>query len=229
MESTRHVPVRQLILVPAVITLAVTILRLLGELLDWSPVHFSREAGGGGSLVGIAWLVPIFGIWFGVKLARMGEAPASSWRAVGAAAGGLAIAIGSVVVATQLGLSPMAMLVLMAATSLLAAWVATLGWPALGRTLVAYGVAARVPVVLVMLAAIIGSWGTHYDVSGPEFAVVDTWNPLLKWLVIGVVPQLTVWIALTIIFGVLFGVPAAALARRRVARPIDEEPNPAHA
>jgi CHASE2 domain-containing sensor protein len=36
---------RQLILVPAVITLAVTLLRLVGELQNWSPTLFSREPG----------------------------------------------------------------------------------------------------------------------------------------------------------------------------------------
>ena len=45
--------VRQLILVPAVITLGVTLLRLVGELAGWSPALFNREAGGGGALVGI--------------------------------------------------------------------------------------------------------------------------------------------------------------------------------
>ena len=52
----------RLICVPALITLGVTLLRLIGELQNWSPRLFNREAGGGGALVGIAWLVPIFGI-----------------------------------------------------------------------------------------------------------------------------------------------------------------------
>ena len=53
-----------LIAVPAAITLAITALRLTGEMLHWSPRFFSREAGGGLAVVGIAWLVPLFGIWF---------------------------------------------------------------------------------------------------------------------------------------------------------------------
>ena len=67
----------KLILVPAVITLAVTLLRLVGELQGWSPALFSRAAGGG-RLVGISWLVPVFGAWFGWKLARAGSGPAAS-------------------------------------------------------------------------------------------------------------------------------------------------------
>ena len=38
-----------------------------------------------------------------------------------------------------------------------------LAWPALGRTLLAYGLAARIPVALLMLVAMLGNWGTHYD------------------------------------------------------------------
>ena len=63
---------------PAVITLAVTLLRLVGELQGWSPLLFNREAGGGGALVGISWLVPVFGAWFGWKLAGPARARRAS-------------------------------------------------------------------------------------------------------------------------------------------------------
>ena len=49
----------RLILVPAVITLAVTLLRLVGQLQGWSPTLFNRECGFCGALVGIVWLVPV--------------------------------------------------------------------------------------------------------------------------------------------------------------------------
>ena len=228
METDRSVPVGRLILVPALITLAITVLRLTGELLDWSPRYFSKEAGGGGSLVGIAWLVPVFGIYFGMKLARMGFLPKSAWRAAGAALGGLVITIGSAMFAGALGLAPGWMLVIMSAASIAGLWVASLGWPALSGVLVAYGLAARIPVVLVMLFAILGNWGTHYDVSGPEFASVDAWPPVHKWLAIGALPQLTAWMAFTMVFGMLFGAPAAALAGRR-ERVAADEASPAHA
>ena len=78
-EST-PVSVRDLILVPAGITLGVTILRLVGELNGWSPALFNSEAGGGGAIVGITWLVPVFGIYFALKLARSGAAPTSAAR-----------------------------------------------------------------------------------------------------------------------------------------------------
>src|SRR4030095_9815873 len=85
MESLFH-----LVRVPALITLGVTLLRLIGELLNWSPVLFNREAGGGGALVGIAWLVPIFGIYFALKLSQPGTAPLKAGKTVLYAVSGLA-------------------------------------------------------------------------------------------------------------------------------------------
>ena len=69
-----------LVTVPAIITLAVTLLRLLGEVQNWSPRFFSRQAGGAGAIVGIVWLVPIFGIYFADARQR-GRRPASLGRA----------------------------------------------------------------------------------------------------------------------------------------------------
>jgi hypothetical protein len=66
-----------------------------------------------------------------------------------------------------------------------------------------------------MLAAILGDWGTHYDVAPtPDFPAMA---PLSKWLLIGVLPQLTVWIWYSMVLGGLSGIAAAALARRRAA------------
>ena len=69
MSQGTSLRIGRMVLGPALITLAVTLLRLVGELQGWSPRLFSREAGGGGALVGISWLVPVFGAWFGCKLA----------------------------------------------------------------------------------------------------------------------------------------------------------------
>src|SRR5688572_9442456 len=74
--------VGRLILVPALITLGVTLLRLTGELLGWSPLLVNRAPGGPGALIGIVWLVPVFGFWFGLRLARA-AAPAGVGRVAG--------------------------------------------------------------------------------------------------------------------------------------------------
>lgn len=214
-SSGRELPLRELILVPSLITLAVTVLRLVGELNDWSPSLFGKAAGGGGSLIGIAWLVPVFGVYFAVKLARAGQGPQGAWRAAGLAVLALLVMVGSGFVGGGLlGLPQLAMLLLFAVVSFAAIAIAHRGWPALGRVLIAYGLAARAPVIVVMLVAMLGNWRTHYDVPPPKWPEVDQWNVFAKWLTIGVLPQLTVWIAFTVVIGILFGTIAAALISR---------------
>lgn len=211
------VAIKKQILVPAVITLAVTLLRLLGELMHWSPTLFNPAAGGGGALVGIAWLVPVFGVYFALTLAAAGERPSGAGPAIGSAFLGFALLPAAGFAATKLGAPPnsFALFGVFVVCSILGALIAFRGWPALGRTLLAYGLAARIPVAVIMLFAILGSWGTHYDVAPPGFPEM---GPISKWLLIGVVPQLTIWIWFTMAVGALFGGIALAL-RGRAGRP----------
>jgi hypothetical protein len=62
-----------------------------------------------------------------------------------------------------------------------------------------------------MLAAILGNWGTHYDVAPPNFPAM---SPLAKWLLIGLMPQMTIWIWFTIAAGALLGAITAAVTAR---------------
>ncbi|MCG6921787.1 MAG: hypothetical protein LJF15_11990 [Acidobacteria bacterium] len=203
----------RLILVPAVITLAVTLLRLAGELLEWSSALFNRSAGGGGAIVGIVWLVPIFGIYFALTLARAGERPAKLLRALGLVL--LALVLMPVVgaVAAAAGVDPLglAMLVLFAVAAVGAVLLALSAWPSLTRVLVAYGLAARIPVAIIMLLAILGNWGTHYDAPPPGFPEM---SPLAMWFWTGLIPQMLIWIAFTVVVGVLFGLVAVAIVHR---------------
>lgn len=75
----------------------------------------------------------------------------------------------------------------------------------------AYGFAARVPAVLVMLVAMLGNWGTHYDVAPPDFPEMGA---LSKWFLIGLLPQLTIWIWFTLVVGGLFGAIAVGVTGR---------------
>jgi hypothetical protein len=102
-----------------------------------------------------------------------------------------------------------------AVASLVALVIAMRGWPALGRVLVAYGLAARIPVIIVMLVAMLGNWGTHYDAPPPD-PNFPAMGVLSKWFLIGVVPQLTAWMSFTVVFGMIFG-GLVAIARRRKA------------
>jgi hypothetical protein len=114
-------------------------------------------------------------------------------------------------------MSQNAQFLVIVAVSLVGLVIAMNGWKELGKTLVLYGLAARIPVALVMLVAIFRNWGTHYDVVPPNFPEME---PLAKWFWIGVLPQLTIWIAFTVIVGMLFGGIAAAVLSRRAAQPV---------
>ncbi len=214
--------VRKLVFWPAVVTLAITLLRLTGELLHWSPTLFNPAAGGGGALVGISWLPPLFGILFAVQLVRAGHGPVGGGRAIGRALLGLVATVAVVMGASALGFIGQGQfsllgLVLFTLAIAIGAVVAWSGWPALGRTLLVYAFAARVPVALVMLVAMLGNWGTHYDVAPPGFPEMGVFS---KWLFIGALPQLTTWIAFTVLTGALTGsITGAIVSRRRAPAP----------
>jgi hypothetical protein len=215
MTDASRVSLPRLVLVPALVTLAVTLLRLTGELLRWSPALFSREAGGGGALVGIVWLIPVFGVYFALGLMAAGQGPERAGKALGWAM--LAFALNTALGFGSFALvkSPVAQLGIFTVTSWLAIAVARPGWPALWRVLLVYGFAARLPVLVVMLLAIFGGWDSHYAKPRPDFPAMGPWG-LFFWT--GLLPQLSVWIYLTVVGGLIFGALAAAI-RRRAAGP----------
>src|SRR5208283_3231012 len=89
--ETKSQSITSLITIPALITLGVTILRLVGELEHWPKPWFSAAAGGGGAIIGISWLPIIFGPYFALKLAGPGDRPSSIGKAVGFAFLGLVV------------------------------------------------------------------------------------------------------------------------------------------
>jgi hypothetical protein len=207
----------QLILWPALITLAITLIRLIGELQGWSKALFNPAAGGGGALVGISWLPFVLGPYFAWKLARDGKGPASAWRTALMALVGILLAVGAAVGAQRLGLGPGGFIAAFV-VALAVAFVPFSSWPELGKTLFAYALAARVPVAVVMLIAIFGNWGTHYDVLPPNPPPnLVALGPLGRWFFIGLLPQLTIWIAQTVLIGTLLGALVVALAKPRPA------------
>ncbi|HSR54163.1 MAG TPA: hypothetical protein VLV83_25320 [Acidobacteriota bacterium] len=210
--SNGDISIKNWIIVPAVITLLVTLLRLTGELMRWNELFFGRGSGGGGSIVGISYLVPIFGIYFGYKLASAGHRPeslgkAALWLVLGLVAS-IALSIGVFALSPQPSiLGGIGGLITLA----IVYWLASKGWSSLVRILTAYGFAARIPVAIVALLAMYGNWGTHYEL-GPEG--YEQPNLFLRWLEIGLFPQMTVWIVYTIVFGGLFACLGALFARK---------------
>jgi hypothetical protein len=207
--------VGRLILVPALVTLAVTLVRLAGELRHASPTWFSRLPGGGLAIIGITWLVPAVGFYLGWQLERAGLRPPSLARGLGRPAAAL---VAGWLVASLAGrllrTSWTANFALWATVALGVVAVAFAAWPALGRVLLAYALAARIPVAALMLIAIARGWGTHYDALPPGFPAMP---PFKRWFWTGLLPQTTIWVAFTASVGAVFGAAGALAAswRRR--------------
>jgi len=181
-SGARALSTVRLLLVPALITLALTQLRLTGDLL--------RIAGFG--LYEIAWLVPVFGAYFAICLAKSEETAPAPARLLKSSLVPLALFGAGLVLfhPTSAG---------MAVVSLVAIVLTRRAWPRLGTLLLGYALAARLPVVVTMLGATLNGWETVYAVS--PYRVLA-----------GLLPQLTVWIGFTVVVGSLAG--AAALALR---------------
>jgi len=215
MEETKSMSIASLVSIPALITLGITILRLVGELEHWPKPWFSAAAGGGGAIIGISWLPIIFGPYFALKLAGAGDRPSSLGKAAGFAVLGLVVfflaAFWFAAVYAHLTYLVLVAFLLM----LISAFIPGIGWRELGNTLLAYAFAARIPVLIVMFFAMRGNggqgWGTHYDAVAPTFAHASFAK---KFLYTAFVPQMSLWIGWTVVLGAVFGVIFAAVFRR---------------
>jgi hypothetical protein len=223
MMTTRWSDAFRLAVPPALVSLAVTLLRLVGERRGWSEAWFSRATSGivpEGAvswIVGITWLALPFGVYFARRLVASGQAPARPVRAAVLALVVLValyvaprLVLGLVQRLVHLPFPPVLILVwALGAAAAAAAWVL---WPALARTLLVYGILSRLPVAIVMFLAMRGNWGTHYDYVGmPEPFQMAFW-PRFLWLAF--FPQLVFWVAFTIVAGMLAGTVTAALRRK---------------
>jgi hypothetical protein len=161
--------------------------------------------------VGIIWLVPVFGVYFARRLAREG-ATATAGRTAGFAALGLGAFVFLAAAGFQRPVASPSQFLLIGAGAVVGIAVTRPGWPRLWQTLLAYGFAARVPVVIVIILGILNGWNTHYDTPPPGLPDLD---PLARWLAIGVIPQFTIWLAVTVILGTLSAAASLALAPPR--------------
>jgi len=218
----------RLILGPAGISLVITLLRLIGELRHWSERWFSTETGGvtpsGVSwVIGITWLALPFGVYFALRLVAARDGPPKVGKALVTAGLGLAVLLMLKLLFGWLQNIPFPQVLIFVWLWLaIGAAVQAYGWPALFRVLLAYGLSARIPVAIIMLLAMAGNWGTHYDYVGmpQEFQM-----PLLpKYLWLAFFPQLVFWVSFTILTGSIAGTLAAAIALRFRATTRRESP-----
>ncbi len=213
MESER-ISVGQMVLVPGLVTLGVTVLRLVGELERWPSALFSRSAGGGGALVGIAWLAFVFAIYFAVKLQRAGQGLQSTGKAVGLTLLALVVFIAGGFLPFLGGGGNVLRLSIPGALgglcSVVALFIMRPAWPAYWNAMLAYALVARLPVIVVYYLALRGNWGTHYDAVPPGITVEGS-----RFVLLGLLPQLSLWVPWTVIFCGLFGIITAAVLKRR--------------
>jgi hypothetical protein len=213
-RSQSSVPVGKLITIPAVITLAITVLRLFGELQHWPRPWFDSSAGGGGAIVGISWLPILFGPYFAWKLAAAGEGPAGLGKSFGAAIAAVVVFVAGGLLIGATAAHPGILTLLASLITLAAAFVVRMGWRAFGNALLTYAVAARIPVLIVMFIAMSANggqgWGTHYDVVPSAFVSAPFWR---RFVFFALVPQATLWIGWTVAVGALFGNIVLAIFR----------------
>lgn len=201
----------ELVLLPVLITLGVTILRLVGELRHWSGRWFDP----GSAIVGITWLAPVFGVYFALRLWSAGERTSK----LGAALAFAAVGAVSLLFMVRFGfpmlhINLLGRLGVLWAVAVLAASLQYSSWPALFRTLAVYGLGARFPVVIIMLLAIRGRWQTHYNLV--IFPNMGFWS---QFLLVAIVAQLVFWVGFTVVAGALFGTAAVALFARKKPPP----------
>jgi hypothetical protein len=204
--------INRLIMYPAIITLLITLLRLLGELLHGPAILFSRAEGGGAAIIGITWLPFIFGPYFAVKLFDRNLKPSSFGKTIIFAIVGFAVlACGGMVAFTPTvhftGHVAVGLALIAGAAAL-----QYIPWRELAQILIAYAYLARFPVAIVMLFAMLGHWGTHYDAVFPGMEQLPFWT---KYLYLAVAPQLVMWVAFTMTVGALFGGIYTAIVRRK--------------
>ena len=158
MSQENSFSIGRLVLIPGLISLAVTILRLTGELQGWSQLFFNTQPAGGGGLVGIVWLVPVFGIYFALKLANAGERPISMAKAAGFTFLGLLMVSGGIALTAASEFQNFGLIVggglVMIAAMLVPLW----GWTQLTKALLAYGFFARIPVAIINFLSMQESW-----------------------------------------------------------------------
>ena len=205
----------KLVKVPAIITLVVSLVRLIGELLALSPALFSRQPGGGAALVGITWLVLVFGFYFGWRLARTDGAPAVPGRSMLTIFVGLVVAM--VLFLVLVGLPEEGQEIdpnnfrLFCAGAWLCSLATLFTWPALFRTLIVYGLAARIPVVVLTLLVVLFGWDTHHTGLMPG-------SPAAEGMALAFAasfPQIGLWVPFTVLVGGLCGGLGALFRRRK--------------
>lgn len=210
MTGNRELRVLPMLLLAGLLTAIVTIVRLIGELSGWDAAWFRSDAGSPGAPFGIIWLVPVFGLLFGRRLAQAGAAPrfvAGFFVPMfGLSAVLLAIVWLDSRAAPDFAAMVPYLLIGASACTLLALFV----WPRAFVVLLGYGLIARLPVVAVQYLDIQNGWQTHYGKVHQKLVGLPADERILALTMV----QFGLWLPITILLGCGFAAIGAATARR---------------
>lgn len=209
-------PFARPLLLAFLLTLAISLLRLWGEVAGWA----TNASGGRFLPLGITWLVFVCGAWFGRRLADDGHPP----RTRRAWLWSLLALLTMLGVAIR-GFAPLAKaepndatFALLRAAVLRAISVAGIAgaamfavWPALARQLLVYGLLARGTVLAMTWLGKHMGWNTHYTKFGPMGIEREG---IGETLFSAGIAQIGFWVPFTIVGGVLAG--SLAVGRRTV-------------
>ena len=210
MSDKKKTPgVLSLVLVPAILSLLVSIARLVGQLVEGPVWLFGEAKPGAPSAVGIVWLIFVFGAWFGFRLRSAGVAPTRLLPAFWGLLAGIAAGVGLIVLSVQFGAlvmpapdtAPRGLHWFMLGLGTMVVG-AVLAWPRLALTLLVYGYLARIPVIAITALCLSLEWdNTHYT-QLPPVDIGDDFGERLLW---SSMPQLTLWPAATVAIGSICG------------------------
>ena len=200
--------VRKVVLAAAGISLAITLLRFFGEREAWNPQFFSRQPGGGGALLGITWLVLPFGFWFGRCLAKNGQRPSTTGKALLLHVIGIAIVAAVFFASFKVTDDWRLRGYISNAGAVAAGLLALVAWRSAWFTLVGYGLLARIPVIVVQYLSVTNGWDNHFAKGPPGSDPADV-------LFLLTMAQSFFWpFGFTTLVGGVFAILGAATVRR---------------
>lgn len=155
------------VLIAAVVGLGVNCLRFYGEQQGWLPWLFNTEGGGGGSPLGVTWLVLLFGFWFGRRLAQNGNRPKGVGRALLLHVLGLALLFGGFAASMQLTDDWRTRGIIVNIIAPIAGLLGLLAWRGAYLVNVIAGYLMRLPVILFQNMSIEQNLDTHFAKGPP--------------------------------------------------------------
>ncbi len=196
------------ILASAAIALAINLFRLWGELQEWNPFWFNRAGGGGGSPLGISWLVIPVGFWFGRRLAAAGNRPESVARAILMPVLGIALMFGVFALSMKVTDDWRTRAIVINTGALACGLLALVAWKRAYFVNLSAGILARIPVAIIQFVAVDRAWDVHFAKGPPEAPEADV--PFMLTLA-----QCVMWpFGFTVLVGGLFAAIGAATVRR---------------